>query len=133
MIKKFLLTAFLFWIGNAFGQSSISLTAVLNDSLKTIEIEQEIIYQNSDSDTLNFIYLNDWINSFKDKSTPLAKRFSEDYIRRFHFAKEEEWGNTTIEFLADENQDSLNWSRPEDAPDLIKIQLDSPLFPGESF
>lgn len=133
LIKNFFLLALFFWIGNAFGQSSVSLTAVLNDSLKTIQIDQEIMYQNTDFDTLSFIYLNDWNNSFKDKSTPLAKRFSEDYIRRFHFARKEEWGNTEIRFLADENLDSLNWERPENAPDLIKIKLKSPLLPGESF
>src|SRR5699024_10396017 len=84
------------------GQTSINITAVLNDSTRIINIQQEIVYQNTGDIALPEIYLNDWANSFRDKETPLAKRFAEDYIRRFHFAAEEERGYTKIYSITDE-------------------------------
>ncbi|UJH91264.1 metalloprotease [Antarcticibacterium sp. 1MA-6-2] len=80
---------------------------------------------------LNEIYLNDWANSFKDKSTPLARRFAEDYLRRFHFAKEEERGFTKIYSITNKNVQNYTWDRPEGAPDIIRIFLEEPLNPGE--
>lgn len=114
------------------GQTSINITAVLNDSTRIINIQQEIVYQNTGDIALPEIYLNDWANSFRDKETPLAKRFAEDYIRRFHFAAEEERGYTKIYSITDENSQSLTWQRPEGSPDLLKVSLPQTLLPGES-
>ena len=109
----------------------MDIIAVLNDSTRTFNIQHKIEYENTSSDSLKFIYLNDWANSYKDKSTPLAKRFAEDYLRRFHFAKSEERGNTTVYSIIGENQMPYAWERPIDAADIIKINLDTPLLPGE--
>ena len=83
-------------------QTKMDISAVLNDSIKIFNIQHIIDYENSSKDTLSEIYLNDWANSYKDKSTPLAKRFAEDYLRRFHFAKEEERGYTKIYTITDD-------------------------------
>ncbi len=115
----------------SFGQTNMDIIAVLNDSIRTFNIQHKIEYENSSEDTLTAIYLNDWANSYKDKSTPLAKRFAEDYLRRFHFAKDEERGHTKIYSVNNENLTPYNWSRPLDAADIIKIDLDTPLLPGE--
>lgn len=117
--------------GSSFAQHSTSLYAVLSDSLKRFQIEQDLVYHNTSGDTLRQIYLNDWINAFENKSTPLARRFSEDFIRRFHFAREEERGWTTIHSLKNGMNDNLDWQRPDAAPDIIAIKLESPLLPGE--
>lgn len=109
----------------------MNLNVVLKDSVNIFNIQQEIIYENSSRDTLTEIYLNDWANSFKDKTTPLAKRFAEDYLRRFHFARESERGFTKIYSITNENVVPLLWERPEDHPDIIKINLKNPLLPGE--
>lgn len=114
-------------------QSSVSIKAVLIDSLKTFEIEQELVFRNTSNDSLESIYLSDWINSFSSKSTPLARRFSEEYYRKFHFAKKEEWGHTTVQKLTSADSTALLWERPEGAPDLIKVSLDSLLLPGEAY
>src|SRR5690606_2640568 len=98
---------------------------------KIFNIEQKIEYENNSSSALSEIYLNDWANSFKDKTTPLARRFAEDYVRRFHFAREEEWGYTKIYSITNENVENFTWERPEGAPDIIKVVLKNPLFPGE--
>jgi len=115
----------------SFGQTNMDIIAVLNDSIRTFNIQHKIEYENSSKDTLNAIYLNDWANSYKDKSTPLAKRFAEDYLRRFHFAKAEERGYTKIYSVNNEELTPYHWSRPLDAADIIKIDLDQPLLPGE--
>ena len=96
----------------SFGQINMDIIAVLNDSTRTFNIQHKIEYENTSSDSLKFIYLNDWANSYKDKSTPLAKRFAEDYLRRFHFAKNEERGNTTIYSIIGEKQQPYAWERP---------------------
>ena len=109
------------------------LNARLIDSSKTIEINQEIAFVNTSDSDLNSIFLNDWINAFSNKSTPLAKRFAEDYIRRFHFAKEEERGHTIILSVKDNSSKELVWDRPGDIADLLRIRLNNPLAPGETF
>lgn len=109
----------------------ISVNAVLDAKKNRLEIRQEIVYQNSSKDTLNTIYLNDWANAFSSKITPLAKRFAEDYRRRFHFAKDQERGHTEIGFISHEGQ-NLEWERPENHPDIIRLNLQEPLLPMET-
>ena len=128
---KLLILFTLFALGPCFGQTSMNITAVLNDSIQTFNIQQEIIYENSGEDSLTVIYLNDWANSYKDKSTPLADRFAEDYIRRFHFARAGERGSTKIYSITDENVRVYSWERPGGNPDLIRINLPQPLLPGK--
>lgn len=131
-IKKILFIVFaLLVLQSGYGQIAIDITAVLNDSTKIFNIQQSIEYENQSNIALNEIYLNDWANSFRDKSTPLAKRFAEDYLRRFHFAREEERGYTKVYSITNENVQTYTWDRPDGAPDIIRVNLDQPLFPGE--
>ena len=119
-------------IGWGFAQNSISLQAHLNDSTHTFTIEQELVYTNSSNDTLTQIYLNDWANAFSAKDTPLAKRFAEEFARRFRFAKNEERGATYINKLTNSENEALIWERPFLAQDLIRVKLYKPLLPGNS-
>ncbi len=130
---KYLLFISIILTGIAKGsaQTSLSIDARLIDSLHTFEIEQELIYKNESKDTLTEIYLNDWANAFSNKKTPLARRFAEEFSRRFHFSKPEERGGTQIKHLSTLNRDSIQWKRPETEPDLIRIKLNEPLPPGE--
>jgi len=123
---------FIVGIGWSFAQNSISLNAHLNDSTHIFTIEQELVYTNSSKDTLNQIYLNDWANAFSAKNTPLAKRFAEEFARKFRFAKPQDRGATSIESITNSKNDNLIWERPEDAQDLIRIKLYQPLLPGQS-
>jgi hypothetical protein len=132
--KKFIYFIFLISLGTfqgTFGQIDMNIIAVLNDSTRIFNIQQEILYENTSDHALSEIYLNDWANSFKDKSTPLARRFAEDYLRRFHFAREDERGSTKIYSITNENVQPFTWERPEGSPDIIKVNLEKPLFPGE--
>ncbi len=113
-------------------QQSISIDATLNPSEKTLLIEQQVTFQNTSEDVLNEIYLFDWPNSYSSKTTPLAKRFAENYESSFHFEKDEDRGRTTIETITGLENTALKWERGA-AVDILKITLDSSLSPGESF
>ena len=55
---------------------------------KLLYVKHTLIYNNISNDTLKHIVLNDWNNAFSSKSSPLAKRFSDEFSRAFHLAKE---------------------------------------------
>ncbi len=120
-------------VNSLFAQHATSLNVKLNDDLHQLEIQQELTFVNTSADSLSEIYLLDWANSFSDKTTPLGKRFSEDYLRRFYFAKPEERGHTTIHKLTNSRSQDLVWERPKDKQDIIKVTLPTPLAPNTSF
>jgi len=120
------------WIGLA--QNHQIKAKVLLDSPKALlHIEQEILYYNDSDEHLNHIILNDWNHAFSSKSSALAKRFSDEFVRSFHFAKEKELGQTSILSLTDLNNQAISYSRLPDQIDLIKVQLYSALAPKQSF
>ncbi len=88
---------------------------------------------NDSKDTLNQVYLNDWNYAFENKNTPLAKRFGEEFDRSLHLANDTQRGNTEIITLSDRNYDYLSWKRLEEQPDILRVQLLYPIYPGQSF
>ncbi|WP_235942597.1 metalloprotease [Salinimicrobium oceani] len=105
----------------------------MNDSIKSLYIQQTIEYRNLSPDTLKEIYLSDWMNAFSDTRTPLARRFFEDYDRRFHFARQEKRGGTTINSITGASFEDVSWERPEGNPDLLKITPAAPIAPREKY
>ncbi|MFP9115999.1 aminopeptidase [Flavobacterium sp. RHBU_3] len=114
-------------------QHKNNISAQFNPGEHTIDVSQELTYVNTTTDTLNHIILNDWNNAYSDKTTPMAKRFTDEFIKAFHLAKDADRGNTTLYNFTDQNGLSLNWHRPEDHPDLVFLQLKNPIYPGKSF
>ena len=112
-------------------QHQINIDATLVPELRTIIIEQELIYKNDSDSILNEIYLNDWANSFSSKTTPLAKRFSENYQSSFHFEKNKNRGHSNIVTINNNTKKPLVWSRGDEV-DIIRVQLDTNLLPGET-
>jgi len=115
-----------------FAQNKIDVVADVDVENKTITISQIIEYKNETEITLNEIYLHDWNNSFSSKSTPLAKRFEEEFSTKFHLAKKEQRGYTEIQSIVSENA-SLKHSYIEDQPDVLKVNLNKPLKPQDSY
>lgn len=115
-----------------FAQHSIKASAALSVSEKTLSFSQKIQYKNTSENSLQEIYLNDWANSFSSKTTPLAERFAEDYYRKYHYAKDHERGYTIIENIQDSLQQKMRWVRPENMPDVIRVELTKPLLPNET-
>jgi hypothetical protein len=103
----------------------------VNHEKKVLNIYQELTYFNQSNDTLSSIVLNDWINAYSDKNTPLGKRFSDEFVRSFHLATEKERGNTNTITIIDDTKSLLSWNRPEGFPDLIEFQLKNKLLPGQ--
>ncbi len=110
----------------------MEIDANFNTTEKTIDISQTITYVNTSEDTLTHIYLNDWNHSYASKKTALAERLAEEYISKFHLAKDEERGFTAIEYIA-QNNSSLNFKRLKDQIDVIKVELSQPLLPKASY
>ena len=103
-------------------QHHSKMVVELNSNNKTISTQQEITFFNQSNDTLTSIVLNDWNNAYSNKNTPLAKRFSDEFYRGFHLAKEEERGSTTNISVLNANKMDLSWERTEKNPDLIEIK-----------
>ena len=133
MINRYLLF-FLFTLVNflSFSQNSIDLKATFDVTSKKIEIEQTIQYQNTSNNTLQYIYLTDWSNSYSTKNTPLAKRFAEEYKNDFHFAKNEDRGFTVITSLKQNNKE-VSHERLKNQLDIIKVRLNKALAPNETY
>jgi hypothetical protein len=50
-------------------------------------------------------------------------------VRAFHLASEKERGYTVIETIVDANFRSVNWKRPNEKVDLVKLVLNQPILP----
>ena len=111
----------------------MAVNGVVNVQEKKIDITQSISYKNTTSDTLTESYLNDWIHSYSNKSTALAKRFEEEFNTKFHLAKKEQRGFTFINSINDDGNNALSFERLENQVDVIKIKLVEPLLPNASY
>ncbi|MGY8966602.1 MAG: hypothetical protein ACKVHJ_05305, partial [Flavobacteriales bacterium] len=76
-----------------------SIDATLNIKEKSIEISQQINFTNPGKERTNILYLQDWINAYRDTETPLAKRFSEDFNRKFYLSSKSKLGFTQIDTI----------------------------------
>ncbi|MEZ4874767.1 MAG: metalloprotease [Flavobacteriaceae bacterium] len=121
----FLLTA------SAVAQHAIRMEVTLDEATQTLTIQQQIDFFNSGASPLTEIYLTDWAHSFSSKTTPLAKRFAENFNSSFHFEKEEDRGKTLLNSLEDNNHTALDWERL-DGQDVIKVTLQEPLAAKQS-
>ncbi|GAA0720386.1 hypothetical protein GCM10009430_20500 [Aquimarina litoralis] len=117
----------------AIAQHDIRIDAILDAESKVISIDQQITYKNTSNEPLKEILLHDWANSFESKTTPLGERFSEDFLKRFYFAKDYERGATSITAIKDTSGNNLAFERYNQLPDIIKLTFDNELLPEESF
>lgn len=117
-----------------YGQNFMDINANVDVETKTITISQTIIYKNETNDSLNKIFLHDWNNSYSSKSTPLAKRFEEEFSTKFHLAKSEQRGFTLISGITDNTDNiDLDFEYLDKHPDVLKVNLNKTVLPGESY
>jgi hypothetical protein len=107
-----------------FAQHRSVMDVTVDNAKKILHVKQELTFFNSSTDTLHSIVLNDWNHSYSDKNTPLAKRFSDEFVRSFHLAKEEERGKTDIVSIVNPVHGNFDWKRPQGHPDLLEIKAD---------
>jgi len=123
---------FFFGIILSYSQNqSIEIKASLNPKDKTISIIQQTTFYNYSKDTLQEVYFHNWMNAYKNRNTPLTKRFIEDYDKRFYFAKDKERGFTQIKSMVNP-KDNKPFSYEEYQNDVLKIALSKPLLPQDS-
>jgi phenylpyruvate tautomerase PptA (4-oxalocrotonate tautomerase family) len=122
----------LLWSSELHAQVRHTLKAEWDPEHQKLNVQQRIEYTNSTADTLHYLILNDWNHAYSDKNSPLGRRFSDEFVRSFHLAKDKERGGTEQLTLLDQNDLFLNWTRLEKHLDLIKVQLRAPLPPGET-
>ncbi len=132
-MKRFHFLVFLIFSSSSLlAQHHSKLDVELVDEQKTLNVRQELTFVNDSDDILQVLVLNDWNNAYSSKSTPLARRFSDEFVRNFHLAKDAERGHTEVLSILDQNDLFLTWSRPERTPDLIEVTLREPLLPGRA-
>ena len=125
---KIFLNIFIFsFCAILYGQkNSTSIKATLNTEKDELLIRQEIVFVNVSDSTLANIYLHNWANSFKDRKTPLSKRFIKDYRKDLYFANPKDLGKTTIKNL-NVNFETAEFNQVENKADILKIALKNPL------
>ena len=102
---------------------------VLDTTTHSIRIKQTLFIKNTSKVALNDIVLIDWNNSYSTKTTPLAERFSEEYDSKFHFAKSDDRGYTSIQSIVDENNTKFEFEYDVKHPDNLNLFLNKPLQP----
>lgn len=112
-------------------QHHSKLTVEVDSEKKVLTVFQELTFFNQTNDTLTNIVLNDWINGYSSKNTPMAKRFSDEFERGFHLAKEKDRGRTSNLTVIDENKTFLTYERDENFPDVIQIRLREKILPNQ--
>ena len=129
--KNVLFILLLFASAKQFGQHHSQIDVEVNMDHKTLTILQEIEFNNQSEDTLTTLVLNDWNNAYSSKTTPLAKRFSDEFYRGFHLATEKERGSTLNLNISTTEKTNLFWNRTEKSPDLITVKLAEKLAPNQ--
>ena len=117
----------------SFSQNKIDINAVFNTAKHSIAISQELTYTNTSNKVLDTIYLNDWSHSYSSKTTPLAERFADEFKTTFHFAKNEDRGFTAITSINQNNTPVFFERLDKKHPDVIKVALNQPLKPNNSY
>lgn len=112
-------------------QNTISIKSVFHPETDELLIQQEIVYHNTSDSTLTNIYIHNWPNSFKDRKTPLSKRFIKNFNKTLYFSKEEDRGKTTIKNLTI-NFESVDFIELENQEDILKIPLTKSLKKNDS-
>ncbi len=120
----------LFASARQYAQHHSQMDVEVNMAQKTLTVQQEIEFFNQSEDTLTTIVLNDWNNAYSSKTSPLAKRFSDEFYRGFHLATEKERGNTNIITITTADKTVLLWERTEKNPDYIIVKLGNILAPN---
>ncbi|WP_235972889.1 gluzincin family metallopeptidase [Flavobacterium undicola] len=110
-------------INSSFAQHRNQLFVDVDTETHVLNIKQEIDYFNTSTDSISEIVLNDWNNAYSNVKTPLAVRFSDEFYRGFHLAKEEERGKTSNINIASKEYFFIPWERTDKDPDLVVVKL----------
>jgi hypothetical protein len=114
-----------------YAQHHSKMTVEADIKAHTLHVIQDLTFYNESKDSIGIIVLNDWNNAYSDKNSLLGKRFSDEFVRNFHLAKDSERGNTANITIIDAQHSFLNWVRPKGNIDLIEVSLREKVPAGE--
>lgn len=130
MKKKILLFLFLI-CQSSFSQHHSKIVVDVDMEQKVLTVQQELTFFNQTNDTLTSIALNDWMNGYSSKNTALAARFSDEFERSFHLAREKERGRTNNITISESGKSALFWERDPKIQDVILVKLSEKLPPNQ--
>ncbi|MDD9887877.1 MAG: M1 family metallopeptidase [Candidatus Marinimicrobia bacterium] len=105
------------------------IEVTLNDSDHTLSAFEKITYKNNSPDTLNFIWFHIWPNAYKNDSTAFAKQKGSE--SKFAKADSSQRGFLdSLDFSV--NGQKANWTYHDEWIDVVKLELNQPLSPGNS-
>lgn len=130
-LKIIATTLILFGSTKQFAQHHSKLCVEVNMDKYTINVFQEMTFNNNSNDTINTIILNDWNSAYSNENTLLAKRFSDEFVRTFHLSSENEKGGTNSLTIIDGYNRILDWNRLENNTDIIEVDLKHPVLPHQ--
>lgn len=96
-LKNWFFTLLYFTTSICFGQHIHKIKAVYDEKSHTIKIDQTT--QFISNIPLDSIVLNDWNNAYSNKKSPLGYRFSDEFVRSFHLAKDSDLGRTSLNYI----------------------------------
>lgn len=101
----------------------------LNETERTLDAFEKIVYTNNSPDTLTFIWFHLWPNAYKNDRTALSDQLLENGNTKFYFSLKEQRGYINrLDFKVDGAT-----AKTEDHPqhiDIVKLVLPKPLLPG---
>jgi hypothetical protein len=107
------------------------IDVTLNDGLNRLSAYEEFNYTNNSPDTLHYIFIHLWANAYKNDHTPFAKQLDLQGNTSFYYSKPKDKGRIdSLQFTVDGQ--SVEYYSTEDAPDIARIDLPKPLYPGQS-
>jgi hypothetical protein len=116
---------------SSYAQHRSHFTVEVDAKNYTLNVIQDLTFNNQSKDSIGIIVLNDWNHAYSDKNSWLGKRFSDEFVRNFHLASDSERGYTNNLTVIDADNSFLKWLRPKSNIDLIEVSLKQKLPPGE--
>ena len=110
-------------------QDSITINGTFTDQRKTLRIQQELIYHNNTSQSMDYVKLLNWSAAYTRKESPLAQRKIEDRNRELYFSKSYQRGRLMdVNVQKDGQSLTINGTTAEEN---LYVQLTNALQPGE--
>ena len=110
-------------------QNSINIKSSLDIEKDELKIQQEIIFYNTSDSILTSIFLHNWANSYRDRKTPLSKRFIKDFKKDLYFAKKRDLGASTIKSISVDFE-NITYNEVKNHADILELNLNRPLYPN---
>ena len=115
-----------------YGQHQAKIDAVLHPDTHQIDIQHKLTLKNNFEQPIHELYLTDWTSSYSSPTTPLVKKFLNEFNPNLYIAKPKYRGFTTIKSIKSSDQINLNFYHLKDQEDILKIELETALLPNES-